>query len=189
MLGQLGGYPFDDQDTLDIIAVPGAPAMLPLSSSASAPPPASSSSQTGYRTPREYISLADDTCSYISPSGEACGRSADIQHWATTHALGEVKAMLDDDLVMGSVIKTPAAFMVAVQHLLFCRLCGALITSRWQLKRHVTTCFPGEPRGQRQRTLADAERIVEPWMRGVDGPTALVRKLVHLEDGWKLNKM
>jgi len=32
------------------------------------------------------------------------------------HALGEVKAMLDGHLVMGSIIKTPAAFMVAFPH-------------------------------------------------------------------------
>ena len=138
--------------------------------------------RTRYRTPREYISRAEQKCSYISPSGEACGRLADIQHWATTHALGEVKAMLYGDLMMGSVIETPAAFMVTMPHLPYCRLCGASITC-WRLEWHVTTCLPGEPRGQWQRTLAEAKGIVKPWMRGVDGPIALVRKLVHLEDG------
>jgi len=120
--------------------------MLPLSSSASAPPPASSSSRTPYWTARANTPLEKKMFLHQSIRG-ACGRTADIQHWAQTHALGEVKAMLDGHLVRDPSSKRQPLSWWRFQHLPFCRLCRQTSTTRRELEQHVTTCFPGQPPG------------------------------------------
>jgi len=86
-------------------------------------------------------------CSYISPSGEACGRTADIQHWAQTMLWGKVKGHAGRAPGDGIHHQNASRFHGGVSTPTVLQVVRQTSTTRRELEQHVTTCFQVNRRG------------------------------------------